>query len=60
MIGDRVQTLKYQLKLMQNILLNLVMKIEEIHSLDIDGNGRIVEIGSLSSVLLLSGKTVMA
>ena len=40
-IEDRVQALEDQLQLTQNTLRNLVRKIEEIHGLDIDGDGRI-------------------
>lgn len=40
-IEDRVQALEDQLQLTQNTLRNLVIKIEEIHGLDIDGDGRV-------------------
>jgi hypothetical protein len=40
-IEDRVQALEDQLQLTQNTLRNLVKKIEEIHGLDVDGDGRI-------------------
>jgi uncharacterized coiled-coil DUF342 family protein len=40
-IEDRVQALEEQLQLTQNTLRNLVKKIEEIHGLDVDGDGRI-------------------
>ena len=40
-IEDRVQALEDQLQLTQNTLRNLVKKIEEIHRLDVDGDGRI-------------------
>ena len=40
-IEDRVQALEDQIQLTQNTLRNLVRKIEEIHGLDIDGDGRI-------------------
>ena len=40
-VEDRVQILEDKLQLTQNTLRNLVKKIEEIHGLDIDGNGRI-------------------
>ena len=40
-IEDRVQALEDQLQLTQNTLRNLVRKIEEIHGLDIDGDGRV-------------------
>jgi len=40
-IEDRFQALEDQLQLTQNTLRNLVIKIEEIHGLDIDGDGRI-------------------
>jgi len=40
-IEDRVKYLEDQLILTQNTLRNLVRKIEEIHSLDINGDGRI-------------------
>jgi len=40
-IEDRVQALEDQLQLTQNTLRQLVKKIEEIHGLDIDGDGRV-------------------
>ena len=40
-IEDRVQSLEDQLTLTQNTLRELVKKIEEIHGLDIDGDGKI-------------------
>ena len=40
-IEDRVQALEDRLQLTQNTLRNLVRKIEEIHGLDVDGDGRI-------------------
>jgi hypothetical protein len=40
-IEDRVQALEDQLQLTQNTLRTLVRKIEEIHGLDIDGDGRV-------------------
>lgn len=40
-IEDRVQALEDQLQLTQNTLRTLVRKIEEIHGLDVDGDGRI-------------------
>jgi hypothetical protein len=40
-IGDRVQFLEDQTMRMQNTLKVLVKKIEEIHGLDIDGDGRV-------------------
>ena len=40
-IEDRVQSLEDQLQLTQNTLRTLVQKIEEIHGLDIDGDGRV-------------------
>jgi uncharacterized Rmd1/YagE family protein len=40
-IEDRVQALEDQLQLTQNTLRNLVRKIEEIHGLDIDGDGKV-------------------
>jgi uncharacterized Rmd1/YagE family protein len=40
-IEDRVQALEDQLQLTQNTLRNLVKKLEEIHRIDIDRNGRI-------------------
>lgn len=40
-VEDRVQFLENQLTLTQNTLRDLVKKLEEIHGLDIDGDGRI-------------------
>ena len=40
-VEDRVQFLENQLKRTQDTLRELVKKIEEIHGLDIDGNGKI-------------------
>ena len=40
-IEDRVQALEEKLQLTQNTMRQLVKKLEEIHGLDIDGNGRI-------------------
>ncbi|HCO93881.1 MAG TPA: hypothetical protein DIU00_08020 [Phycisphaerales bacterium] len=40
-IEDRVQTLEDQLQLTQNTMRQLVKKLEEIHGLDIDGDGRV-------------------
>jgi uncharacterized coiled-coil DUF342 family protein len=40
-VEDRVQALEDQLQLTQNTMRQLVKKIEEIHGLDIDGDGRI-------------------
>jgi len=40
-IEDRVQSLEEQLTLTQNTLRELVKKIEEIHGLDIDGDGKV-------------------
>jgi uncharacterized Rmd1/YagE family protein len=40
-IDDRVRALEDQLQLTQNTLRNLVKKIEEIHRLDVDGDGKI-------------------
>jgi uncharacterized coiled-coil DUF342 family protein len=40
-IEDRVQALEEQLQLTQNTMRQLVKKIEEIHGLDIDGDGRV-------------------
>lgn len=40
-IEDRIQVPEDQLQLKQNTLRNLVRKIEEIHALDIDGDGKI-------------------
>ena len=38
---DRVQVLEERLQATQDTLRNLVKKIEEIHGLDIDGDGKI-------------------
>ncbi|MBA7681340.1 hypothetical protein ES703_89678 [subsurface metagenome] len=40
-VEDRVQSLEDQLTLTQNTLRELVKKIEEIHGLDIDGDGKV-------------------
>lgn len=40
-IEDRVQALEDQLQLTQNTLRDLVKKIEEIHGLDVNGDGKI-------------------
>ncbi len=40
-VEDRVQFLENQLKRTQDTLCELVKKIEEIHGLDIDGDGKI-------------------
>jgi hypothetical protein len=40
-VEDRVQFLENQLTRTQNTLRELVKKIEEIHGLDIDGDGKI-------------------
>ncbi len=40
-VEDRVQSLEDQLSLTQNTLRALVKKLEEIHELDIDGDGRV-------------------
>ena len=40
-VEDRVKYLEDQLTLTQNTLRDLVKKIEEIHGLDIDGDGRV-------------------
>jgi hypothetical protein len=40
-VEDRVQYLEDQLESTQNTLRELVRKIEEIHGLDIDGDGKI-------------------
>ena len=40
-VEDRVQYLEDRLESTQNTLRELVKKIEEIHGLDIDGDGRI-------------------
>ena len=40
-VEDRVQYLENQLEATRNTLRDLVKKIEEIHGLDIDGDGRI-------------------
>ena len=38
---DRVQSLEERLQATQDTLRNLVKKIEEIHGLDIDGDGKV-------------------
>ncbi len=40
-VEDRVQYLENQLESTRNTLRELVKKIEEIHGLDIDGDGKI-------------------
>ena len=40
-VEDRVQFLENQLSLTQNTLRDLVRKLEEIHGLDIDGDGKV-------------------
>jgi hypothetical protein len=40
-VEDRVQSLEEQLTLTQNTLRELVKKIEQIHGLDIDGDGKV-------------------
>jgi DNA-binding MarR family transcriptional regulator len=40
-IEDRVQSLEEQLRLTQNTLRTLVKKLEEMHGIDIDQDGRI-------------------
>jgi len=40
-IEDRVQFLENQISRTQNTLCELVKKIEEIHGLDIDGDGKV-------------------
>ncbi|NIP28589.1 MAG: hypothetical protein GWN67_28050 [Phycisphaerae bacterium] len=40
-VEDRVHSLEEQLSLTQNTLRALVKKLEEIHGLDIDGDGRV-------------------
>ncbi len=40
-VEDRVQALEDQLTLTQNTLRELVKKIEEIHGLDIAGDGKV-------------------
>ncbi len=40
-VEDRVQFLEIQISRTQNTLRELVKKIEEIHGLDIDGDGKI-------------------
>ncbi len=40
-VEDRVQSLEEQLTLTQNTLRELVKKIEEIHGLDINGDGKV-------------------
>ncbi len=40
-VEDRVKFLENQLTLTQNTLRDLVKKLEELHGLDIDGDGRV-------------------
>ncbi|MBP7053575.1 MAG: hypothetical protein KBE65_21400 [Phycisphaerae bacterium] len=40
-VEDRVRALEEQLQLTQNTLRSLVKKLEELHGLDIDQDGRI-------------------
>jgi uncharacterized Rmd1/YagE family protein len=40
-IEDRVQALEEKLQLTQNTMRQLVRKLEEIHGLNIDGDGRV-------------------
>jgi hypothetical protein len=40
-VEDRVRFLENQLTLTQNTLRDLVKKLEELHGLDIDGDGRV-------------------
>ncbi len=40
-VEDRVQFLENQVSRVQNTLRELVKKIEEIHGLDIDGDGKV-------------------
>ena len=40
-VEDRVQSLEDQLSLTQNTMRALVQKLEEIHGLDIDGDGKV-------------------
>jgi hypothetical protein len=40
-IEDRVQALEEKLQLTQNTMRQPVKKLEEIHGLDIDGDGRV-------------------
>ncbi|MHC4444813.1 MAG: hypothetical protein ACYTF1_15185 [Planctomycetota bacterium] len=40
-IEDRVAYLEEQLAMTQNTIRNLVKKLEEIHRIDIDGDGRV-------------------
>jgi len=40
-VEERVQALEEKLQLTQNTMRQLVKKLEEIHGLDIDGDGRI-------------------
>lgn len=40
-VEDRVRFLEDQLSMTQNTLRSLVRKLEEIHGLDIDGDGRV-------------------
>jgi hypothetical protein len=42
-VNDRVQFLEEQLQRTQETLRSLVKKIEELHSLDVDGDGTIGE-----------------
>ncbi|MFC1603427.1 hypothetical protein ACFL5F_00225 [Planctomycetota bacterium] len=40
-VEERVQALEEKLQLTQNTMRQLVRKLEEIHGLDIDGDGRV-------------------
>jgi len=40
-IENRVRALEVHLEMTQNIMRKLIKKIEQIHGLDIDGNGRV-------------------
>lgn len=40
-VEDRVEYLEQQLKRTQDTLITLVRKIEELHGLDVDGDGKI-------------------
>lgn len=40
-IEDRVQYLEEQISLTQNTLCSLVKKLEELHGIDIDGDGKV-------------------
>jgi len=40
-VEERVQALEEKLQLTQNTMRQLVKKLEEIHGLDIDGDGRV-------------------